>query len=113
MGSALKSEQPLNFRNLGGYGTIRRAEGAETGRLTMRARLTHVSRSGRHDHRALRFRGPRWQGPVYDGTTYFGFFTRAALARQVGIRDDRDMTGETGPMRPVSTPSSFSKTNRR
>src|SRR5207248_3797398 len=27
--------------------------------------------------------------PVYEGDTYFGFFTRQALAQQVGIRDAR------------------------
>ena len=27
------------------------------------------------------------EGDVYKGTTYFGFFTKSALANQVGIRD--------------------------
>jgi 3-hydroxymyristoyl/3-hydroxydecanoyl-(acyl carrier protein) dehydratase len=29
------------------------------------------------------------EGPVYEGTTYFGFFSKSALANQVGIRDAR------------------------
>jgi 3-hydroxymyristoyl/3-hydroxydecanoyl-(acyl carrier protein) dehydratase len=28
-------------------------------------------------------------GTIYTGSTYFGFFTRAALAHQIGLRDER------------------------
>lgn len=85
MGSALKSDQDLKFRNLGGEAVLHRNLPMGAGRLTMRTRLTQSSSAGgmiiEHFEMAV-----LWEGrPVYTGTTYFGFFTEAALAQQAGI----------------------------
>jgi acyl transferase domain-containing protein/3-hydroxymyristoyl/3-hydroxydecanoyl-(acyl carrier protein) dehydratase len=95
MGSALKSAKPLHFRNLGGQATLHRAAPADVGRLRARTRLTHVSEvlDMIIEHFDFEILSPRW--PVYSGSTYFGFFTPAALERQEGIRDAR--LGELPP----------------
>jgi len=89
MGSALKSVKPLHFRNLGGQATLHREVPAAAGTLRTRTRLTHVSEVADMliEHFDFDIRSPR--GPVYSGSTYFGFFTSAALERQEGIRDAR------------------------
>lgn len=87
MGSALTSDVDLKFRNLGGKATLHRSVGPDEGELTTTVRCTDVSRSGGMiiQHFALSVRTAL--GPVYDGTTYFGFFTGAALRDQVGMRE--------------------------
>jgi acyl transferase domain-containing protein/3-hydroxymyristoyl/3-hydroxydecanoyl-(acyl carrier protein) dehydratase len=86
-GSALTSPEDLRFRNLGGKATQFRAVGPDAGTLTMRAKMTNVSKSAgmiiQHYDMAV---GDR-HGPVYEGTTYFGFFSKPQLANQVGIRE--------------------------
>jgi 3-hydroxymyristoyl/3-hydroxydecanoyl-(acyl carrier protein) dehydratase/3-oxoacyl-(acyl-carrier-protein) synthase len=103
MGSALKSENALHFRNLGGRGTLHRTVAADAGTLRVRTRLSQVSEVADMiiEHFDFEIHGPA--GLVYDGSTYFGFFTRNALQRQEGIRDigppflsaAADATGET------------------
>jgi len=87
VGSALASPTDLCFRNLGGSGVKLAEVAAGTGALTTRVKMTSVSQSSGMiiQHFDLDVRSD--EGPVYQGTTYFGFFTRAALAEQVGLRD--------------------------
>ncbi len=87
LGSALTSESDLSFRNLGGSATQHRAVGPDVGTLTTRVRITRVSSSGGMiiQHYDLEVACPA--GPVYRGTTYFGFFSKQALANQVGLRE--------------------------
>ena len=77
----------LAFRNLGGQATQHRPVTRETGTLTVNVTMTNVSRSAGMviQHYDLRVRDRL--GKVYEGTTYFGFFSRPALANQVGIRE--------------------------
>ncbi len=86
-GSALTSPEDLKFRNLGGKATQHRPVTPDGGTLTMRAKMTNVSKSAgmiiQHYDMAVSDR----HGPVYDGTTYFGFFSAGQLANQVGIRE--------------------------
>jgi 3-hydroxymyristoyl/3-hydroxydecanoyl-(acyl carrier protein) dehydratase/malonyl CoA-acyl carrier protein transacylase len=86
-GSALTAAEDLSFRNLGGKATQFRPVGPDAGTLTMRAKMTNVSKSAgmiiQHYDMAVRDR----HGPVYEGTTYFGFFSKPQLANQVGIRE--------------------------
>lgn len=86
MGSALQSDQDLKFRNLGGTAVIHRNVPRGAGLLTMRARLTRSSTAGGMiiEHFDLAVLSD--EAPVYTGTTYFGFFTEAALAEQAGIQ---------------------------
>ncbi len=87
LGSALTSDTDLSFRNLGGQGVQHREVGPDVGTLTTTVRSTRVASSGGMiiQHYDLAVRDAR--GPIYDGDTYFGFFTKAALADQVGVRD--------------------------
>ncbi|MHC4922744.1 MAG: type I polyketide synthase, partial [Planctomycetota bacterium] len=87
MGSALTSDEDLSFRNLGGEAVRHREVTRETGMLTTRVRSTGVSSSGGMIIQHYSMEVSDNQGPVYTGTTYFGFFSKTALANQVGIRE--------------------------
>jgi len=86
LGSALQSENDLKFRNLGGNGIINQMVFPIEKRLTMRTRMTKKSEAA--DMIIEHFDFQVLQGPetVYSGDTYFGFFSKEALAQQVGIR---------------------------
>ena len=87
VGSALTSDIDLSFRNLGGTATQFRDVTAASGTLTTTVKMTRVSTSGgmiiQHYDFDLRCNGE----PVYVGNTYFGFFSKASLMNQIGIRD--------------------------
>ncbi len=88
-GSALESEERLHFRNLGGTATLACPVTKDCGTVTMRVRLTDVSKAGGmiiQDFEMEMFTQGR---QVYKGTTNFGFFTAKALSNQVGIRNSR------------------------
>lgn len=86
VGSALTSADDLCFRNLGGDAVIHAAVGPDAEALRTRARLTEVSSSGGMILQHYEFAVSRNGRKVYTGTTSFGFFTRVALAQQVGVR---------------------------
>ncbi len=96
VGSALTSDTDLSFRNLGGTATQYRPVTPESGTLTTTVKMTRVSNSGgmiiQHYDFDLRCNGQ----PVYVGNTYFGFFSKASLANQVGIRDVKPFLPSTG-----------------
>jgi acyl transferase domain-containing protein/3-hydroxymyristoyl/3-hydroxydecanoyl-(acyl carrier protein) dehydratase len=87
LGSALTSREDLSFRNLGGESVQYKAVSPGMGTLTTTVTMTGVSSSGgmiiQHYAYKMVCRGET----VYEGTTYFGFFSKAALADQIGIRD--------------------------
>lgn len=87
LGSALTSETDLSFRNLGGTATQYREVTPQSGTLSTTVKMTRVSNSAgmiiQHYDFNLRCDGE----PVYVGNTYFGFFSKAALSNQIGIRD--------------------------
>jgi 3-hydroxymyristoyl/3-hydroxydecanoyl-(acyl carrier protein) dehydratase len=87
VGSALTSPVDLSFRNLGGNATLHRVVGPDVGTLTTRVKITQVSTSGGMIIQGFTFAVRAGDVPIYDGTTTFGFFTKAALAQQVGLRD--------------------------
>jgi 3-hydroxymyristoyl/3-hydroxydecanoyl-(acyl carrier protein) dehydratase len=89
MGSALTSPNDLCFRNLGGDAELLRPAGPGAGTLTTRVEVTRVSRSAGMIIQSYAFEVRGTAGPVYRGTTTFGFFTRTALAQQVGLREAR------------------------
>ncbi len=88
-GSALTSETDLKFRNLGGKATQHRPVTPEIGTLTTTARMTQASMSGGMIIQHFSMEMFARDEPVYSGTTYFGFFSAASLANQVGLRDAR------------------------
>jgi 3-hydroxymyristoyl/3-hydroxydecanoyl-(acyl carrier protein) dehydratase len=103
-GSALASETDLSFRNLGGKGTQYRPVGPDIGTLTSQATMTSVSNSAGMLIQHFDFAVDSSAGPVYAGSTYFGFFAKAALANQVGMPGAKvpfPPAGAGGPPVPV------------
>lgn len=85
-GSALASDEDLKFRNLDGTATLHREVPRDVGTLTLRSRLTKISRAGGMILQSFDFEVLAKREPVYTGTTGFGFFPKAALEQQVGLR---------------------------
>ena len=87
VGSALTSPVDLSFRNLGGQAVQHAPVGPDIGTLSVRVVMTNVSRSGGMIIQNYDFSVRCGEQPIYTGDTYFGFFSKAALAQQIGIRD--------------------------
>ena len=86
-GSALMSQEDVRFRNLDGTATLHREVTPDMGTLTLKSRLTKASRAGGMILENFDFEVRTAKGePVYTGTTGFGFFPKAALEQQVGVR---------------------------
>ena len=98
VGSALTSDVDLSFRNLGGSAVQLERVDRDTGTLTTEATLTRVSKSGGMIIQSYDFAMTASGRPVYRGETTFGFFSKQALANQVGIRDAQPWV-EPGPDR--------------
>jgi len=96
VGSALTTNEVLSFRNLDGAAKVEREVFADVGTLTMRARLTKVSRAGGMLLQEFDFDVSDRAGLVYGGHTGFGFFPPAALAQQVGVRGGAPWALERG-----------------
>ncbi|MHB1425640.1 MAG: type I polyketide synthase, partial [Gemmataceae bacterium] len=86
-GSALTSPVDLAFRNLEGEAELLGAVTPESGTLTTRVRLLRVASSGGMIIQTYEFAVRRGERDIYRGQTTFGFFSRPALAQQVGIRE--------------------------
>ncbi len=88
IGSALHSDTDLHYRNLGGTAIQLADVGPDAGTLISRVTMTKVSKSAgmiiQHFDFEIMFADGR---PIYRGNTYFGFFSAASLAQQVGIRE--------------------------
>ncbi|OQY18682.1 MAG: hypothetical protein B6I36_06390 [Desulfobacteraceae bacterium 4572_35.1] len=87
VGSALTSDTDLSFRNLDGNAIQVREVNSYSETLTINVTLTNVSSSGGMIIQSYDFCVSDQQGPVYQGDTVFGFFSKQALANQVGIRE--------------------------
>ncbi len=86
LGSALRSEQDLHFRNLDGTATLYGEIGPDIGTLTVRVAMTACSEAAGMILQEFRFQLWGAGQVLYDGTTGFGFFPAASLANQVGVR---------------------------
>jgi acyl transferase domain-containing protein/3-hydroxymyristoyl/3-hydroxydecanoyl-(acyl carrier protein) dehydratase len=87
MGAALVTDDDLYYRNLNGVATLHAQVAPSVGTLRTRVKCTGVSRSGSMIiHNFVFAMTSADRSAVYDGTTVFGFFTRDALANQVGLR---------------------------
>jgi acyl transferase domain-containing protein/3-hydroxymyristoyl/3-hydroxydecanoyl-(acyl carrier protein) dehydratase/NADP-dependent 3-hydroxy acid dehydrogenase YdfG len=89
-GSALESDDRLYFRNLGGKATLIESLSRHSGTITIRARMSDVSKAGNmiiqdFDLQLLNSNDKI----VYEGKTNFGFFSSRALSNQIGIRDSK------------------------
>jgi 3-hydroxymyristoyl/3-hydroxydecanoyl-(acyl carrier protein) dehydratase len=85
MGSALRSDKALYFRNLGGEAKLSNNIAANRGTLTTRCRLTRISEAADMIIETFQFEVLQAGRRVFHGDTYFGFFTAQALAQQTGI----------------------------
>lgn len=89
VGSALQSAVDISFRNLGGTAVQHRAITPDSGTLTCSATLKKAATSGGMIIQEFDFAVEDREGMLYEGETMFGFFSKEALANQVGIRDAR------------------------
>lgn len=108
MGSALTSQRDLLFRNLGGCAVQYNPVIRNARTLTTRVQIKKISQSGDMIIQNYNFEVVGSGKYFYKGDTYFGFFTRKALARQVGIRDfpSRNLhEGEIGKGRKFEYPT--------
>ena len=87
MGSALAVEEDVKYRNLGGKAKMLLAVTPDTGVLTTKVTCTGVSQSAGMILQTFDFSLSCKDGVVYEGNTMFGFFTKAALSNQQGIKD--------------------------
>jgi 3-hydroxymyristoyl/3-hydroxydecanoyl-(acyl carrier protein) dehydratase len=87
LGSALTSPVDLCFRNLDGRAELLAPVRPDAGTLTTRVRLARVANSAGMILQTFDFEVRDVRQAVYKGSTSFGFFSRPALAQQVGIRD--------------------------
>ncbi|NVN91186.1 MAG: type I polyketide synthase [Desulfuromonadales bacterium] len=87
IGSALTTANDISFRNLGGNAVQHRPVTPASGTLTASACMKKVATSGGMIIQEYDFSVTDRDGVLYEGETMFGFFSREALASQVGIRD--------------------------
>jgi 3-hydroxymyristoyl/3-hydroxydecanoyl-(acyl carrier protein) dehydratase len=87
MGSALTSEVDVSFRNLGGSATQFARVDPGIGTLTVRAKLTRASSSAGMIIQFFDYEVLAGRKRIYKGDTYFGFFPKAALLKQEGLKD--------------------------
>lgn len=87
VGSALQSPTDISFRNLGGTAVQHRAVTPASDTLTCTATMKKVATSGGMIIQEYDFSVADSAGVLYEGDTMFGFFSKEALANQVGIRD--------------------------
>ena len=87
VGSALTSPVDLSFRNLGGTAIQYQSIPRNIGILTTTVRITKAAKSGGMIIQDFEFDVKNHGQTVYRGTTNFGFFSKASLAQQVGVRD--------------------------
>jgi 3-hydroxymyristoyl/3-hydroxydecanoyl-(acyl carrier protein) dehydratase len=109
LGAALTSPDDLHFRNLGGNAIQHAAVGPNTGTLTTAIKLKQVSPAAGMIILSFKFNVTSKDGPVYSGDTTFGFFTKRALANQVGLKDARLIPRPAGELwsGPVPTDPPF------
>lgn len=103
-GSALTSPIDLSFRNLGGVATQFVEVTPQMGTLVTKVELTKVSQSGGMIIQGYDMEMHDSSGRlVYKGTTEFGFFTKDALANQLGLRGAKRPAHEgSGKVLPLS-----------
>ena len=87
MGSALQSNIDTSFRNLGGSAVMYKPVKRNGGVLSVAVKSTNISSSGGMIIQNYEFEVFQGEETVYKGDTYFGFFSKEALANQVGVRN--------------------------
>ncbi len=88
-GSALTSSDRLYFRNLGGKAQIFKSISRDIGTITMRSKLTDVSKGGGMIIQDFDIEVLKENNLLYKGSTNFGFFTGKSLANQIGLKQNK------------------------
>jgi acyl transferase domain-containing protein/3-hydroxymyristoyl/3-hydroxydecanoyl-(acyl carrier protein) dehydratase/NAD(P)-dependent dehydrogenase (short-subunit alcohol dehydrogenase family) len=88
-GSALKSNDRLYFRNLGGKAQIFKNVTRKSGTIIMRSRMTDVSQAGGMIIQDFDIEVLKKDEYLYQGSTNFGFFTSQSLSNQIGIKNNK------------------------
>ncbi|MCD4741648.1 MAG: SDR family NAD(P)-dependent oxidoreductase [Desulfobacteraceae bacterium] len=88
-GSALASNERLYFRNLGGEAQILKNIPRDIGTITMRTRMTDVSKAGGMIIQDFDIEVLKKNELLYKGSTNFGFFTGQALSKQIGLKKNK------------------------
>jgi 3-hydroxymyristoyl/3-hydroxydecanoyl-(acyl carrier protein) dehydratase len=101
IGSALTSKEDLSFRNLGGSAIQYLPVTPDMGTLTTHVKITKVSNSAGMIIQHYDYRMTSRGRDVYQGNTYFGFFSKSALANQIGIRDAKWVIPEGNVQSPI------------
>jgi 3-hydroxymyristoyl/3-hydroxydecanoyl-(acyl carrier protein) dehydratase len=97
-GSALTNSTDLSFRNLGGTAVQHVEVTPDAGTLVTKVVMTKVSQSVGMIIQDYSMEMTDGSGRlVYSGTTQFGFFTKASLANQVGLRDPKLFVPSSSP----------------
>ena len=86
IGSALTSPVDLSFRNLGGKAILKRLVTPGDKMLEVHVKITKVSSSAGMVVQEYLFDVFSEGQSIYKGETTFGFFTKEALANQIGVR---------------------------
>ncbi len=107
MGSALKSEKDLHFRNLDGEATLHGNVRSNAGPVKTRARLLQFSAAGDMLIEHYAFEVHQAGHIRYEGQTSFGFFTPEALAHQVGLPDSDRPDTDIQPSHPAADPATI------
>lgn len=107
MGSALKSEKDLHFRNLDGEATLHGNVRSNAGPVKTRARLLQFSAAGDMLIEHYAFEVHQAGHICYEGRTSFGFFTPEALAHQVGLPESDRPDAAMEPSQPAADPATI------
>ncbi|MBN1932048.1 MAG: hypothetical protein JW786_10625 [Desulfobacterales bacterium] len=87
LGSSLKSQEDLQFRNLGGNSVLYHEVLPNAGTLRMLTRMNQVSEAGNMIIEQFDMKVLQADKIIYKGNTTFGFFSRKTMAQQVGLRE--------------------------
>lgn len=86
MGSAFANDEPMHYRNLDGTATLYEDIDINSGTLTNTVTATRTANSAGMLIQAFDLVVTQGNRKIYECQTSFGFFTKTALANQVGVR---------------------------
>lgn len=86
MGSAMSNAKDLHYRNLDGSATLYEDVNLNYGTLTATVKSTKAANSAGMLIQSFDLLVTQGERKIYEGSTTFGFFSKEALADQVGLR---------------------------
>jgi 3-hydroxymyristoyl/3-hydroxydecanoyl-(acyl carrier protein) dehydratase len=105
MGTALLFDEPMYFRNLGGEAKVSQEIFYSPEPIKTQATLTKSSVLGQMTIQHYSFVTTQFNKVIYEGQTHFGFFNKANLSNQRGLKIDPKMASDLKrPARPQTIP---------